>query len=282
MLRQAPLSFDDFAKRTDDELDPVLGAVLIAGDFANAPVDPAQIQASFEALARPLLRTAWTDRSLEDQANALREELASSHGFVGDEDDYYDPQNSFLQTVLERKRGIPISLALVYIEVARRAGMLARGVGFPGHFLVRIDRDLTGSEPPVFIDAFFGGRIATKAVLGDLLARTGASGTDIPEALLAPISSRALLQRMLMNLRNVFLHRGEFGKALLVVDRVLALSPMLAEAIFDRGLISERAGLIAGARASFEEYLEKSPSGPNRKAAENRLRILRARTLRSN
>ena len=136
-------------------------------------------RARLDAMAAPLIERDVASRSLEDQVQLVSNHLYEDLGFRGNEQDYYDPKNSLLPDVLDRRLGIPITLALVYCEVARRAGVRARGVSFPGHFLVRVDA-IGREDAPLAVDPFFGGRrldepelglVATFDAFGDIALR---------------------------------------------------------------------------------------------------------------
>ena len=145
------------------------------------------------------------------------------------------------------ERGIPITLALVWCEIARRAGVLARGVGFPGHFLVRVDKlpALSGRarSAPVIVDPFNDARIVT----------------DV-EAMFEPATSRATLVRMLTNLKAIWAGRGEHTRAFVAIDRILSLRPDSAENLRERGAVALRLGLHDLARRDFERALELEPA----------------------
>src|SRR5690606_9939013 len=132
------VDFAAYAAQPDGELDLLEGALLVAGD-AHPGLDHARVSREIEALAEPLRRRGVAELPAAAQARVLADQLFVAAGFRGNETDYYDPRNSFLDDVIARRTGIPISLSILYVEVARRAGVSASPVGFPGHFLVRID-----------------------------------------------------------------------------------------------------------------------------------------------
>src|SRR5438128_10865305 len=155
-VRPSP-RFEELAGGTDDGIDAALGAALIARDVYQ-DLDVPSLLARFDGLAAPIARLGLDGMSAEAQALELAHYLYERQGFAGNEGDYYDPRNSLLPDVLERRLGIPITLALVYCEIARRVGVPARGISFPGHFLVRIERrDPDRALPPVIVDPFFNG-----------------------------------------------------------------------------------------------------------------------------
>lgn len=237
-----------------EPFDVARGAALLSRDeYPKLDVDA--LLASLDDLAAPLVGTDLARLPAQAQAEALRVHLYEERGYRGNEDDYYDPKNSLLSDVLARRVGIPISLALVVTEVATRAGVRARGVAFPGHFLVRID-DASGGV--AIVDPFFGGKTLGETDLEALLKRVSgqaspeaAKVTTMSAALLEPAPARAVLLRWLMNLRGVYLQRGDYPRALVVMDRVVTLAPQDASALRDRGLLAARLGALGQARADL-------------------------------
>lgn len=239
-----------------EPLDVARGVALLAADEYPA-LDIDALLGQLDDLAKPL-EADLASRSANEQADALRVRLYEEAGYTGNETDYYDPKNSLLPDVLSRRTGIPISLALVYTEVARRAGVKARGVAFPGHFLVRID-DAQGGF--AFVDPFFGGKTMDDEGLLRLLKKvSGQMGQEPPSAvtpqMLEPASTRVVMLRWLMNLRGVYLQRGDFARAMVIMHRILALSPDDAPALRDRGLLAARLGAISQAKADLARALE--------------------------
>jgi len=251
-------TFEELA--ASDVPDVALGAALIARD-AYANLDVNALLARFDELAAPLIGQDLGSKNAADAAGAISRHLYETVGFSGNESDYYDPRNSLLSDVLERRSGIPISLALVYCEVARRAGVRAEGVAFPGHFLVRV----FGSErSEVLVDPFYRGRILDDAALSALLERVAgqASVKDprVTAEMTAAASPRAFLTRWLLNLRGVYLTRGDLPRAMLAVDRLVSLNPNDRGLIRDRGLLAARLGVTAQAREDLSRALALDPS----------------------
>ena len=182
--------FEELASTREESIDVAVGAALIACD-AYEDLDVARLLARFDELAGPLVRLGLRDMSPEAQALELAHYIYERQGFAGNEADYYDPKNSLLPDVLDRRLGIPITLGLVYCEIARRVGVPAQGVSFPGHFLVRIDRK--GSEgAPVVVDPFFGGRILDEKALVALLKRVVGPRETLRAEHLEPASPRLI------------------------------------------------------------------------------------------
>ena len=172
--------FATFAALPDERMDVLVGALLIAKD-EYAGLDVERERARFDAIAAPVGRLEGY--GAEEQATKLAEHLFSALGFRGNADEYYDPRNSFLNDVLDRLLGIPISLSLLYAEVARRTGVQASGVGFPGHFLVRIERE---SSDPLIVDPFNSGRVVGRPTLESMLP----DGMRLDRSLLAAAKPR--------------------------------------------------------------------------------------------
>ena len=217
---RSTITFEQLAREPDEAIDVALGAALIAKDVYEE-LDVDAMLSELSLLAGPLDGGALAGLPLSNQAAAVSARFREL-GFHGNAADYYDVRNSLLPDVLERRTGIPITLALVWCEIARRAGVLARGVGFPGHFLARVDElpALSGRavSPPVFVDPFHGGRIVT-----DIDARN--------PALLEAATSRAMLVRMLTNLKAIWSKRGEHARASLVIHCIGLLVPDSAPAL---------------------------------------------------
>src|SRR5260221_9527496 len=195
--------------------DVALGAALIARD-AYAGLDPEKLLGRFDELAAPLAGMELGSKNARDVAAAISHHLYETLGFSGNESDYYDPRNSLLSDVLDRRVGIPISLALVYCEVARRAGVRAEGVGFPGHFLVRVFGSVRSE---VLVDPFHRGRILDDSALWTLLERVAGQASvkdaHVTAEMTAAATPRSFLTRWLLNLRGVYLARGDLPRALL-------------------------------------------------------------------
>jgi regulator of sirC expression with transglutaminase-like and TPR domain len=247
-----PIDFTALAGLPDDRIDLVTGALLIAKDEYPA-LDLHHERARIDELAAPLGRLDGLEAA--EQAALVAERMFAECGFRGNDDDYYDPKNSFLNTVLDRKLGIPITLSLVYIEIARRAGVPASGVAFPGHFLVRIE---TETGEPLLVDPFGAGRVVGRAMLASLIGRDLRAPRP-SRALTAPASPRAVLLRMLGNLKGIYAARGELSRLLLVISRMLELSPDSANDVRDRGLVAMRLGAPRVAQGDLRRYLELSP-----------------------
>jgi regulator of sirC expression with transglutaminase-like and TPR domain len=173
----------------------------------------------------------------------------------GNSADYYDPRNSFLNEVMERKRGIPISLSMLYIEVARKAGLDLFGVAFPGHFLVKF----VSSGEDIIIDPFHRGAILSDEELQQRLDQAYGGKVVLQKKFLAPASKKQILVRMLGNLKHIYLQREDHNRALSMVQRMLILDPSEPENIRDRGLLYLKQECFLHAKEDLEKYLELVP-----------------------
>jgi len=272
-----PTTFEQLAQLPDECIDVATGAALIARD-AYATLDVDRLVARFDEMAAPLLGQSLPALPLADQADAVSKHVFGELGFRGNEHDYYDPQNSLLPDVLDRRLGIPITLALVYCEIARRSGVQARGISFPGHFLVRIDQP-GHDDAPVTVDPFFSGRRLEEAALQKLLERAAVSQKFAIDEHLAPASARTMLVRMLINLKWIYATRGDFARALLALDRIISLTPDSVPALRERGLLAARLGSVEAARADLSRLLELVPQSPDAGSIRRQLEELRARTI---
>ncbi len=205
-----------------------------------------------------------------DFISACNELLFDVLQFRGNEGDYYDPRNSCLNSVLMRRLGIPISLSVVYIEVARRLNRPVYGIGLPGHFIV-VYQD---SDSRYFLDPFHHGRILSFADLTALAKEAG--GVDIRSnpAVLAPVNNRQILVRMLSNLKVIYVRGEAFDKARQVLDLLIDAMPDYAEEYRHRGLIHLRQMNHRAAKADLETYLRLEPEAPERDQVEQQLLLI--------
>jgi regulator of sirC expression with transglutaminase-like and TPR domain len=199
--------------------------------------------------------------------------LFGEEGFRGNVDDYYDPRNSFLNDVIDRRTGIPITLSMVYMEVAGRAGLDVVGVGLPGHFLVRAE----GAGRAVLVDPFHGGAVLSEADCQRRLDRVFEGRVRLQPGMLAGCPRKAILARMLRNLKAIYVKADDYPRALRTIDLLLTLDPGSAEDRRDRGLLHAAFDCYALAAADLEAYLALAPAAPEAKAV--RVKITQMRTL---
>ena len=195
-----------------------------------------------------------------DAVRVLNEYLYDEQGFVGNRDRYDDPRNSFLNEVLERRTGIPISLAIVYLEVARRAGLRVAGINFPGHFLLRASDDpAPGSADFVIIDPFHGGALLSETDCRELLRQHVGDEAAFDKTLLEPTTRHHIVVRMLVNLKRLYVRMRSFPQARFISDLLLTVDPSAISELRDRGLLAYHLQDFAAALRDLEEYLRLSP-----------------------
>jgi regulator of sirC expression with transglutaminase-like and TPR domain len=243
-------------QEVEDERIDLVRATLTIAQTEYPTLDANAYCQRIEALA---LRVKRLVAGLGDSSEcivALNRVLFEEEGFRGNREDYYDPRNSFLNDVLDRKLGIPIALAVVYMEVAHRVGLPLVGVGMPGHFLLK-HYEVDGGE--ILIDPFNRGGILTakdcQRRLDDIY---GGQMPLQPEFLMA-VSRRQILLRMLNNLKSIYLSGRNFRKALPIADLILAIYPRSPEDVKQRALLRWSQGQNRGALADLEDYLKMSP-----------------------
>jgi regulator of sirC expression with transglutaminase-like and TPR domain len=262
-------------QRPDADIDVAEAALLIAAE-AYPELDLDRYLATLDALAdgaRARLRAGQSD---EDKVRLLIDYLANEQRFVGNQDDYYDRRNSFLNEVLDRRTGIPITIALVYIEVARRAGIPVHGVGFPGHFLAKY----VGSAEIIF-DPYFGQILSEEQCARRLQAVLGEEAR-FDRGYLRNATAREIIVRMLRNLKQVLLQAREYEPALSCSERILLVEPELPPELRDRGLLYHQLECYSAAQADLERFLALAPNDDSAEVVREKLieiRRLGASTL---
>jgi regulator of sirC expression with transglutaminase-like and TPR domain len=202
----------------------------------------------------------------EESVRAFNEYLYDEQGFGGNRERYDDPRNSFLNEVLDRRTGIPISLAVIYLEVARRAGLRVQGVNFPGHFLLRA-KDGRASDSGgdlVIIDPFHGGAQLSEYDCRQLLREHVGDEAAFDATLLLPATRHDIVVRMLVNLKRLYVRMRSFPQARFISTLLLSVDPSAISELRDRGLLAYHLQDFAGALRDLEEYLRLVPksSGP--------------------
>lgn len=235
-------------------LDRIALAIAAVG---NPDVDANAVLGRLDELGARV-KTAGGD-SVREKLEALRQVLAVEERFRGDPDDYFAPENSFLDRVFERRKGLPIALSILYVEVGRRAGIPLFGIPFPAHFVAGAELE-DGSR--VAIDAFEGGRVLGEQDCEALLQRV-APGTRFEPGMLAPASPQAIAFRMLNNLKRVYLEREDYEHAVCVVDLMLAVEPEHPGELRTRARLFEKLGAFRAALVDVERALREWPQPPD-------------------
>jgi len=216
--------------------------------------------------AERIAKDPGPDAPLAARVDALNRYLFGEIGFHGNREQYEDPRNSCLNEVLDRRTGIPITLSLVYIEIARRAGIRAEGINFPGHFLVRAQHDLHTDDPGdgLIVDPFHDGAILNEDDCRDLLRKHLGEEAVWEPQLLARATRRQILVRMLLNLKRLYVHWRSFPQARAVADLLLTLSPNSTGELHDRGLLAYHMNDFPAALRDLELYLKLSRQAVDR------------------
>jgi regulator of sirC expression with transglutaminase-like and TPR domain len=234
-------------------------AALVIARIEYPRLDPDPYLAKLDAMGHGARRSIEdhieaSDNTVLARITGLNKYLFDELGFVGNREKYEDPRNSCLNEVLERRTGIPITLSLLYIEVAQRAGLHVDGINFPGHFLVRCPEGGTASG--LIIDPFHGGALLSEHDCRQLLQRHVGSEVAFDKSLLAPATQREIVVRMLLNLKRIYVHMRSFPQALETTELLLALTPSALSELRDRGLLAYHLNDLSGALRDLQTYLK--------------------------
>jgi len=264
------------AAMRDEDVSLAEGALWIAaGEYPRLEIG--EYLARIDAMALTLRKRLRADIATAEKLLALNHYLFDELGFSGNGDDFYDPRNSFLNDVLERRLGIPITLAVVYIEIGRRIGIGLHGVSFPGHFLVKCAL----RDGMVVLDPYARGRSLDVEELQQRLRAAGAPA-DVDASILGHLLSAApckeILGRMLRNLKGIYAEQGDWLRALAACERVIALRPDDAgEEYRDRAGIYLKLECFRAALGDLGTYLRQRPGADD--AAQVRARIAELQPL---
>jgi regulator of sirC expression with transglutaminase-like and TPR domain len=263
--------FTDIMAGPDDQVDLAQAALLIACE-EYPDLDVSRYLRRVDGLALAVVARLDDDPGPLSAVRALNGLLFDEEGFRGNLDDYYDPRNSFLNDVLDRRTGIPITLSTLYIEVGRRAGLPVEGVGLPGHFVVRVRGTL--------VDPFHGGAVLSEQDCQKRLDRIYGGRLKLDETMLAACERKTILARTLGNLKAIYTKAGDFIRALNVVELLLRVEPGALEEMRDRGMLHAALDCYALAAGELEEYLEKAGNAPGNEQVRQKAAELRASAAR--
>jgi regulator of sirC expression with transglutaminase-like and TPR domain len=247
------------------------GALLIAKEeYPGLDVDACLDKIA--AMAREAEPIVHAGSDPIERVQLLSHFLFELKGFEGNTENFSDPRNSFLNEVIDRRLGIPITLSVVYLEVGRRLGLNLYGVSFPTHFLVKAVDD----RGELIIDPFVGGKILTIAEIRARLTQIYGQPVDIHPDLLKAAGSRHILARMLRNLKNIYIAASDWSRALAALDRILMLDPRSLEELAERATLYERLECFKAALDDFQSFLSQAPEHPaSDSAREAVLRLVR-------
>ncbi len=254
----------------EDPIDLARASLAVARE-EYPELDEGHYLRALDALAEGVHRGLPSGASAERKVGRLNAYLFHELGYSGNRNDYYDPRNSFLNEVLDRRTGIPLTLCIVYIEVGRRCGLRVEGVGFPGHFLCKV---LLG-DGELVVDPFHRGQLLGLDEIKRRLAAAVGDQVKFDARVLRAARPREILVRMLQNLRSVYQEKNDMPRALSAVDRLLLLAPENIRGLRERAQLCERLGGPAAAARDLEKVLELEPNASDAAALRARVRKLR-------
>jgi regulator of sirC expression with transglutaminase-like and TPR domain len=259
--------WNTLATYDDDEL-PLLDTALLIARDEYPHLDAGAYIEQIRRFANDLQPYVQNDLDLPSQLTAINKYLFEEQGFAGNHTHYDDPRNSYLNEVFDRKLGIPISLAVVQIELMRRLGLALDGISFPGHFLVRLPVD----DGILVMDPFNRGRpVSVEELKERATPHMNGHPPDDQELyqILAPATHRMILSRMLRNLKGLYVEAGDWERVARSADRLLKISTDNADALRDRGLAYRELGHIKGAREDLSRYLQLTPNAEDEEGVRN-------------
>ena len=252
-------------------------ALLIAAEEYRELVVETYLE-RLDVLAERVRTKLHRDAGPHETLDRMRKVLVEEEGFTGNAEEYYDPRNSFLNEVLDRKTGIPIALSTVYLEVGRRIGFSLQGIGFPGHFLIKHVTD--GDE--MIIDPFHRGALLSKQDLESRLETSFGGRVRLEPPLLRAVTNSELLFRMLSNLKSIYLHARDSARALAAVERMLVLAPGQSREQRDRGVLLARLERPYEALAVLARYRELEPDAADADDVDSLMEQLKTRISMAN
>lgn len=246
--------FHNEIQQPDDDIDLAKAALYIAQE-EYSQLDIEEYLNALDTMAVELEERLPLEKYPLKIIQCINQYFYHDLNFKGNSQNYYDPRNSFLNDVIDRKTGIPITLALTYIEIARRIDFPMVGIGMPGHFLIRPDI----SEIEIFVDAFNNGEVMFPQDCQERLNQIYQQNITLQPEFLAPVTKKQFLARILSNLKYIYLQQKQFEKAITSVERILLLFPGAALELRDRGLLSYQLGRFNQAAEDLQAYLLRVP-----------------------
>jgi regulator of sirC expression with transglutaminase-like and TPR domain len=256
--------------RPDPAFDLARAALLVAAE-SSPNVDVDGHLATLESWARDLRALVEPEMNNLQKLARLRRFLFDQLGFRGDHKDYYNPSNSLLHEVMVRRRGVPLTLSILFLELGWRIGIPLEGVGFPGRFLVR----LTGEIGDLLLDPFARGMSVHEEDCRRILHEVSGGKIEFQEELLASVTKRDMITRLLLNLKGAYLRVHQDEQALSAVERLLLIHPENADEVRDRGLLLYRLQRYGPALDALRTYLAARSDAPDRETVEGHVDQLR-------
>jgi regulator of sirC expression with transglutaminase-like and TPR domain len=268
---------EDILSRPDREVDLAEASLLVAAEEYPG-LDVRGYLARLDEMSCSLRLRLDEEPRPERAVMALNRYMFHELSFRGNTEQYYDARNSYLNEVLDRRTGIPLSLSTVYMEVARRAGLEVEGVGLPGHFVVRVQTP----GRPLLVDPFHGGTLLTEKDCQERLDRIFGGKVTLEPKMLRPCLRKDMLERMLRNLKAIYLRDEDVDRALRVVDLIVRIQPGSAEDLRDRGVLYASLDCYGLAARDLESYLALAPQAKDAEDLAARVAGLRHRAARLN
>jgi regulator of sirC expression with transglutaminase-like and TPR domain len=277
MIADPPLrEFAELTGAPDDRIDLARAALAIARwEYPALEVD-AYVE-RLDGLARGVDGPRRSTDPL-GRLHRLREYLFVEQGFAGNREEPFDPRNSFLNDVLDRRKGIPITLSLVLMEVGKRLGLAVEGIGLPGHFIA----GARFGDSQILLDPFNAGALLTPEACEELVGRALGRQVTLKPEHYVPVSRRRLLARMLANLKGIYWQREAWDRVVGVIDRLLVLDPKAAVEWRDRGVAWTKLGEIRRGLVDWERYLTEFPNAADHEAVKGHLRKARQKLAQLN
>lgn len=266
------LLFTGMVQKPDSAIDLAKTALYIAKEeYPELDID--RYLQILDSLAREVANETNNPSNPEQILLQINHILFEKYDFHGNTENYYDPNNSFLNEVLDRKTGIPITLSLIYLEIGKRLGLKLEGIGFPGHFLLKYKEG--GSA--VYIDAFNKGILLTEEDCIQKIADMYQGQLVFQKEFLEPVSNKQFLTRMLNNLKSIYMKENNNVKALEVIERLLLINPDLPQEIRDRGMLHLSSGNNSLALKDLRYYIKSLPFAPDKEEIQRYIQILMGR-----
>ncbi|HEX7733704.1 MAG TPA: transglutaminase-like domain-containing protein [Ktedonobacteraceae bacterium] len=279
--QRARQEFTNLIMGDDAGIDLARAALLIAAE-EYPTLDYDQLLARLEELAEQV-RTRMVNLDMQpanppvtvnecfDVLHSMNGVLFEQERFRGNRIDYYNPQNSFLNRVLERRLGIPLTLSLIYMEVGKRLGLRIAGIGMPFHFIVRCELQ----DASIYIDPYEKGKFLSEQDCRDRLSQIFKNQADFDPSWLEPLSAKQLLARMLTNLKNLYRHKGDYSRALMACDRLLLINPDQPAELHDRGILHFHLKHYSRAIHDLGKYVELAPQADNVEEVRQQIKMIR-------
>ena len=279
--QQARQAFTKLLAGAESSIDLGRAALLIAAEeYPEMDLDAymrtleelaLQVHQHLERTGEPTDWTPTTPSECFDVLRALNSVLFEQEHFRGNRLDYYNPQNSFLNRVLERRLGIPLTLSLLYMEVGKRLGLTMEGVGMPFHFIVRC----SCQGIITYVDPYEKGKFLSEQDCRKRLAQIFKEQKDFDPQWLEPLGARQILVRLLTNLKHIYLHQNDFQRALTACDRILLIEPVQPVELRDRGVIHFQLHYYARALRDLNAYLDREPEADDKKEVQQQIKVIR-------